>query len=372
LTGKSDALIRDIAKLVVKYDLSDWAIVIEMFKTGSPVHHAIAAAIEDACKIGSFRSATSGAVRTARYMPPLESLSQERAEALERLSSDIEARRIIPSMAAVRAAFLAAGGKQRLPEKRPQAVKMLLNHLARISDESFQASLRAIVAKETDLQHEYTKWFDMIYNADRQGISRKPLVGEIVDLKKAEEIFTSRGLTVARPAQNAGGKTPDFEVRRNGVLVAYGEVKSPQRDGWLEKTLHKAPPGTIVGGGRPDPTFNRISSHVHTAAAQFRAVNPDHTVLNILIFVNHDSHSHYGDLLETVTGNFYAADGSRHPTMKHISEGRIQTEKYGIDAYIWYDVESDRVQGYLINEVDADRVDAICSLLAVDKSKIKR
>jgi hypothetical protein len=31
----------------------------------------------------------------------------------------------------------------------------------------------------------------------------------------------------------------------------------------LDQELGKVPPGTLAGGARPDPTFNRISNHIH-------------------------------------------------------------------------------------------------------------
>ena len=63
-------------------------------------------------------------------------------------------------------------------------------------------------------------------------------------------------------------------------LAGYCEVKSP-RDDWLDEQLERAPPGMIVGGGRPDPTFNRIARNIVKAVKQFDAVNPDHSLSNV-------------------------------------------------------------------------------------------
>lgn len=196
---------------------------------------------------------------------------------------------------------------------------------------------------------------------------------ETADIALAEELlFAPRALALERfdRSEVLAGRTPDFRVLQQGELVAYCEVKSP-RDDWLDEQLDAAPAGQIVGGARNDPTFNRIARHVEKAATQFHAVNPDRSVPNILVFVNHADGSNYADLHETLTGVFLADDGTRHLTMMHIAERRIGEAKQKIDIYIWVDAQSRRVQGYVFNEADLARVQTICELLGLDREKIK-
>ncbi len=40
---------------------------------------------------------------------------------------------------------------------------------------------------------------------------------------------------------------------------------------------------------------------------------------NILVFVNHDDASSFGHLMQTFTGVFHSADGSRHVTMPQVA-----------------------------------------------------
>ncbi len=167
------------------------------------------------------------------------------------------------------------------------------------------------------------------------------------------------------------GKTPDFRILRGSDLFAYCEVKSP-RDEWLDEQLHEAEPGTIVGSVRNDPIFNRLSKMIKNAAKQFDAVNSDRTVPNILAIVNHDDSSYPGDLIETLTGMFHAEDGSRHPTLQRVSEGRIGEAKYRIDLYVWIDGTTGRVQAHLFSESVPTHVDALCAELGLDKTEIKR
>ena len=132
-------------------------------------------------------------------------------------------------------------------------------------------------------------------------------------------------------------KTPDFRAFQGEELALYCEAKHVQRDDWLDKKLKNAKPLEPVGGLRPDPIFNRVSNHIHEAAQQFNAVNPDHQYPNVLVFVNSDRHCGLTDLRSVLTGNFFAKDGSVDPIYTEYSEGRIREEKLTIDLYLWRD-----------------------------------
>jgi hypothetical protein len=166
-----------------------------------------------------------------------------------------------------------------------------------------------------------------------------------------------------------GGKTPDFRVRQNGILVAYCEVKAPN-DPWLDDLLDDAPDLTLVGGLRPDPIPNRLARLLTKADAQFAAVNSDRALLNILAYVNHDDASHYQDLVETVTGYFHAEDGTKHPTMLHIAEGRIGHAKRRIDVFLWFEAKTGHLPGAIVNQDDKERMLRLCSLLGFDPENI--
>jgi hypothetical protein len=164
------------------------------------------------------------------------------------------------------------------------------------------------------------------------------------------------------------GRTPDFRVCREGEIVAYCEVKSPN-DSWLDDQLGAATAWEIVGGARQDPIFNRIARLLSKADSQFLAVNPDQVQFNILAYVNHDKQSNYNDLVETITGYFHAAGGERTPTMLHIAEGRIGAARRRIDAFLWFDAAA--FVGAVINDIDLKRAAVICNLLGFDLAQIK-
>lgn len=200
-------------------------------------------------------------------------------------------------------------------------------------------------------------------------MSRGP--NEVPDLELVEEIlFSPYGFKLEKLEETIAERTPDFRVIQDGNLAAFCEVKSP-RDDWLENQLDKAPSGQIVGGLRNDPVFNRIARHITKAATQFDAVNNEWVVPNILVFVNHDKTSQYGDLVETVTGEFRTEDGTRHVTTAHLSEGRLALPKQYIDLYVWLDVMTKRIQGYVVNEA-GPHIKKVCELFELDLSKNKR
>ena len=120
-------------------------------------------------------------------------------------------------------------------------------------------------------------------------------------LALVEELVSGpAGFILDRIAATPREPRPDFRLISRRGLAGYCEVKSP-RDDLLDELLAQAPPGEVVGYARDDPTFNRIARHVAKAVKQFDTVNPDHSLPNVLVFVNHAAGSNFNDLYETVS-----------------------------------------------------------------------
>ncbi len=167
-------------------------------------------------------------------------------------------------------------------------------------------------------------------------------------------------------------KTPDFRLSRGEEEVALCEVKSFQRDVWLENQLKTSAPGKLGGGLRHDPIFNRISNAVHTAFRQFESVNSDHRLLNFLLLVNHDTSARPEDLDRVLTGYEDPLHGCLDRTCEQFSEGRIREEKGKIDLYVWMNFlkpDSIRVRRYFFGNPETRK--AVCDLLQLDPAKIK-
>ncbi len=159
-------------------------------------------------------------------------------------------------------------------------------------------------------------------------------------------------------------KTPDFRVYKTNKLAFYSEVKTVSPDWWLNNQLKNAPPGIIVGGGRKDPVFNRLSNKIHEAVQQFDAVNPSLEYPNVLAFINHDNTIDTSYRLNILTGDFFAEDGTRYPIYRKFSEGRIKNEKIRIHLYIWIDRFKNNF--YFLNTINQEHLINLCKYLKID------
>jgi len=167
-------------------------------------------------------------------------------------------------------------------------------------------------------------------------------------------------------------RTPDFRLSRDGVKVALCEVKSFQRDEWLENQLKDAALGEPAGGLRPDPIFNRISNAVHTAFKQFESVNSDHRLLNFLFLVNHDTSAKPEDLDRVLTGYEDPLHGRLDPTCTQFSEGRIREDKKRIDLYVWMDfLKPDKIPPRRLFFGNWETRESVCRLLGIDPATVK-
>ncbi len=168
-------------------------------------------------------------------------------------------------------------------------------------------------------------------------------------------------------------KTPDFRVFKDDQFIFFCEAKHVQYDDWLDKQLDEAPPLKLVGGLRPDPVYNRLTTHIHTAAKQFLAVNPEHKSPNVLVFTNSDHHCGMTDLVSVLTGNSYSDSGSIDPIFKEFSEGRIREEKHWIDLYVWHnDFAGIKHAEQLFWNNGSPHCQTLCTLLGSDPKKHRR
>ncbi len=192
------------------------------------------------------------------------------------------------------------------------------------------------------------------------------------DEQRVADFLKDSGLIPKPFAKEEKGrqKTPDFRVFKDEAFAFYCEVKSINKDDWLDKLLEKAPSGTSIGGERPDPILNRISDDIHTATKQFDSVNPAVEDPNVLALVNNDKNCSFLDLFETTTGCFWAEGNNFHPSSKNISDGRIKEEKWHIHLYLWLD--SFKPDQFMFNFVDDRFVNRLCSYFGKDPGEIKK
>lgn len=168
-------------------------------------------------------------------------------------------------------------------------------------------------------------------------------------------------------------KTPDFRLSLGGSEVALCEVKSFQKDEWLDNQMRDTADGEFAGGLRPDPIFNRISTAIHTAYKQFESVNPDHNLLNFLFLVNHDSSAKPEDIDRVLTGMEDPLHGCFDPTCMEYSEGRIREEKKRIDLYLWMDsVKPGQLAMRRMLFGNPATQQTVCELLKIDPKAVRQ
>lgn len=185
------------------------------------------------------------------------------------------------------------------------------------------------------------------------------------------KLLADKGLRAERfsISEKRRGKTPDFRVFQGEALKFFCEVKSVEKDTWLDKQLDAAAPCQIVGGLRDDPVYNRLADDIHQAAAQFLAVNPASEIPNVMVFVNHDSMCDEQDMVGVLTGQFLADDGTSHRIYTKFSEGRIKNGKFFIHLFCW--VEEGRFRALTFNQAHSVHCNALCELLSYDPTSIK-
>jgi hypothetical protein len=187
---------------------------------------------------------------------------------------------------------------------------------------------------------------------------------------KVAQILKAHGLGLKEFTRHEKrrGKTPDFRVFKSENLAFFCEVKSAQEDSWLDEKFQQSPSIEIVGGLRPDPVFNRLTSHIHKASKQFSAVNPNLIYPNVLAFINFDSMSGFLDLIGVITGSALAESGESYPIYLQYSEGRIKDEKFRIHLYLW--IDEYKANRMLFNVYDGRHIDSLCDCFGIDPSTI--
>jgi len=153
------------------------------------------------------------------------------------------------------------------------------------------------------------------------GVSRSMNVST-VDEYLAKTYLESFNLEVEHYSKyEHGEKRPDFKVNSQFGLYFFCEVKSVLTETKETGILHK----TI---------YNTISSKIHSASKQFREVNSNHFVPNVLVIVSHNMQINWHSFEEFARGFMRLGETSFVDLTKY-RMGRIQHEFREIDLFIW-------------------------------------
>jgi hypothetical protein len=162
-------------------------------------------------------------------------------------------------------------------------------------------------------------------------------------------------------AERNQGKTPDLKLHRDGKLGGFCEMKSPKDDFIFE---NPAPDGFAVRENLP---FHRkLGGHIRKAAEQFDAVNPDHSLPNILAIVNHAPEIERRDLHLTIAG---LPTGDGKPVFMLSDKMQEDTLKAArrIDLFLWIDAQKRTCQHVSVN--GAPHQQAALDLLGLENTE---
>ena len=180
MSAKTQALIRDLAALVVKYSLQDWAPVITELERrgGSPALTKAVTDLVGSSKPRSIKKVPTRSIKTPRKalqktpapLGPLFAfpLSEERRSILAPMMEAIRTRNLYPTAVTLKAAFYESGIKDSYPPRRELAAEMLVRHLDSLTPERFDTVLREIAphkkvsAVVVGEGGAYERWFGLI------------------------------------------------------------------------------------------------------------------------------------------------------------------------------------------------------------------
>jgi ribosomal protein L30 len=173
-----------------------------------------------------------------------------------------------------------------------------------------------------------------------------PVHDEAVDVALMRELAFDGNEIALEPYSDAtlkSGKTPDFKLFGNGKLIGFCEMKSPRDDYIFERPE----PGEFAI--RKNLPFHRkLGSHIRYAASQFDAVNRDHGLPNILVFVSHSPEIERRDLHLTV-GGLPATDGKRIFMLGCKMQKQVLEAARKVDLFLWIDADKRTCQHVSVN-----------------------
>lgn len=175
MVKKTDALVRDLAKLFTRYSLADWQPIIEGLRSSAATQEQIAAAIETLASSAKSSVSTKSLRQAPRKLALdphfLDHLPLQRRGALEDLGAALLTKRVLPRAPDLRATYVMVGGKGSLPKERERAIATLITLLAEVTEPRFSDALQLIWREsqlpETGLKHDYARWFNIIYGSVR-------------------------------------------------------------------------------------------------------------------------------------------------------------------------------------------------------------
>jgi len=173
-----------------------------------------------------------------------------------------------------------------------------------------------------------------------------PVYDEAADAALMRKLAFDANSIVLEPYSDADlkkGETPDFKLMKEGKLCGFCELKSPRDD-----FIFETPEPGDVAIRKNLPFHRKLGNHIRHASQQFDAVNPDHGLPNIMVFVTHAPDIERRDLHATIAG-LPAPDGKRIFMLSRKMQEQVLSAARKIDLFVWIDAEKGTLQHVSVN-----------------------
>lgn len=178
MTARTQALVKDVAALFVKYSLADWSPLIEELEKGGrgkiaeAVGELAATPRAPARARPKAKPAKSVAKKPAKAVQPSAGtgFSPARAQFLEPLLRALKTRVVAPTAHDMRELYLAIGIKDAYPKRREEAVEAVILRLDQLPEPQFRKILTDIVGQDDEVARpadDYARWFNLILEPKR-------------------------------------------------------------------------------------------------------------------------------------------------------------------------------------------------------------
>jgi large subunit ribosomal protein L30 len=239
-------------------------------------------------------------------------------------------------------------------KQRRTLIGLGLNKIGRIAEVPFTSSTWGMIYKVRHL----VRFPDEDLFEEHRVVRPQP-VDEAADKELMRQLVFNLHQILLEPftqEEMHGRKTPDFKLIKAGKLVGYCELKSP-RDDWIFDVPTDLKPGEVREESRRDSTAHNLARNIRKAAEQFKAVNPNRQLPDILVLVSHARLRDRVDLHMAISG-IKMPDGSRRFLLVDSNEKdwnkaweeqkKLWAAARHIDLFFWVDAHQ-RSCKHLIN-----------------------
>lgn len=224
---------------------------------------------------------------------------------------------------------------RRRRDQRETLIGLKLNKIGRVSWLPDTAATRGMIDK---VRHLVKVTHDP---AAQRVAAGAPAPDEAADVQLLRDLICDANGIALEPYDKAAlnsGKTPDFKLMKDDVLVGYCEVKSLFDPDALED-----PPEGAMAARKNLPFYRKLGQHVRGAVEQLEAANPAHDKPNVMVFVSHTSEIERKDLIATVTG-LPVSDEKRLFMLGRKMQGQVCVAARKIDLFLWIDATTGTCQ----------------------------